>query len=122
VVGGSIFEIKSDHDSPGIQIADVALWLYQQFRKGRPLEPTCERLLHFILARAWENDFSFDGVDRAAAQKMGHIMEMPLTDETEAKVREMLATAEQARQESMARYEIDQIPPFMRESPQGKST
>ena len=43
MVPGSEFTIKSDADSPGIQMADAALWLYAQSLKGKRLPPACAR-------------------------------------------------------------------------------
>ncbi|QFU32349.1 ParB N-terminal domain-containing protein [Brevundimonas sp. Bb-A] len=44
---GSLFVMKPDDQSAGIQMADVALWLYGQWLKGKDLPENCERLLLF---------------------------------------------------------------------------
>jgi hypothetical protein len=115
-VVGSEFEVKEDSLSPGIQVTDVVLWLYSQLRKQKPLPPKCSALIEYVLSHGWENDFSFDGVERMLIQKFGPIWNQPLTPEQEQSARDILARAEKARQASIEQYELDRIPPFMRKS------
>jgi hypothetical protein len=115
-VVGSEFDIKEDSLSPGIQITDVVLWLYSQFRKQRPLPRKCSAIMEYVLSRGWESDFSFAGVERMFVEKFGPILSKPITAEQEESARELLARAETARQESIEQYELDRLPPFMRKS------
>ena len=70
-VVGSQFEVKEDSASPGIQIADIVLWLYHQFRKGKSLPQRCMAILGYVIENGWESDFSFDGVERTYIQTFG---------------------------------------------------
>ncbi|HEY6466067.1 MAG TPA: DUF3800 domain-containing protein [Candidatus Acidoferrales bacterium] len=114
-VVGSEFEVKADEKSAGIQVTDVVLWLYGQLRKQRELPTKCMAIVHYALMHGWESDFSFSGVDRMMQERYGAIFNTPITAEQEAQARQLLAKAEQNRLASMAQYEQDQLPPFMRE-------
>jgi hypothetical protein len=111
---GSHFVMKPDIASAGIQMADVALWLYGQFLKGKKLPAGCRRLLALILERGWHNDFSFAGVEKAMLEQWGEVFFGPIEPEKAKMATKMLAQAEQRRLESMAEYEADGLPPFAR--------
>lgn len=115
-VVGSEFEVREDSDSAGIQVVDVVLWLYAQFRKGKPLPPGCARVLDYALSNGWENDFSFNGVSRLASQRFGEVLSKPLDADQETAARALIDKAEAMRKASMAQYEQDGLPPFMRSS------
>ena len=115
-VVGSEFDVKEDTDSPGIQVADVVLWLYSKFHKGKSLPPGCSAILDYVFSNGWENDFSFAGVEKTLIERFGPMLSQPLTEEQEANAKEMIAKAEENRQRSMEQYEIDKLPPFMRGS------
>lgn len=55
-VPGSNFSTMEDSKSAGIQIADIILWLYTQFRKGRELPRGCRHLVEYVFLQAWESD------------------------------------------------------------------
>ncbi|MBB4261728.1 MULTISPECIES: DUF3800 domain-containing protein [unclassified Bradyrhizobium] len=113
-VVGSEFEVKADEKSAGIQVTDVVLWLYSQFRKERELPTKCKAIVHYALTHGWESDFSFSGVNRVMQERYGAIFNTPITPEQEAQARELLAKAEQNRLASMEQYKRDHLPPFMR--------
>jgi hypothetical protein len=115
-VVGSEFDVKADDKSAGIQVADVVLWLYSQFRKQRELPAKCTAIVQYALANGWESDFWFGGVTRIMQEKYGAILNTPITTEQEAQARELLAQAEENRLASMAQYDRDNLPPFMREA------
>ncbi len=115
-VVGSQFKVFEDSESPGIQITDVILWLYSQFRKGKALPHGCQSLVDYSLLNGWENDFSFDGVERSFIEKFGAVLSQPLSPEQEASARAMLQKAEENRLASMAQYKADKLPPFARPS------
>lgn len=114
---GSRFVMKPDVESAGIQMADVALWLYGQFLKGKELQGNCLRLLELILDRGWHNDFSFAGVEEAMMEQWGEVFFGPVESEKLVLAAEMLKQAEQRRLASMAQYEVDGLPPFARSQP-----
>jgi hypothetical protein len=113
-VVGSQFEVKEDSESAGIQVIDTVLWLYSQLRKSKPVPPGCLSLLTHVFANGWENDFSFKGVERTLLENYGDRMFGPISAEQESIARAALAEIEKARQKSMAQYQVDKLPPFMR--------
>lgn len=113
-VPGSDFAILEDSQSPGIQMIDIVLWLYAQLRKGKTLPPRCMALLNFVFEHGWESDFSFAGVERQVSAKLEVVMSSPFPPEKETEARSILERMEQARQASMAQYELDRTPPFLR--------
>jgi hypothetical protein len=106
--------MKRDQESVGIQMADVALWLYQQMLKGKTIPPSCTRLLGLMLERGWHNDFSFAGVQEQMLEKWGNVLFGPMEEAKLEVARKMLVGAEARRVESMAQFEADGLPPFMR--------
>jgi len=115
-VVGSQFEVRPDSDSPGIQVVDVILWLYSRLRKGNELPAGCSMVMAYAFQNGWENDFSFDGVGRLASETFGPALLAPLSDEQMNASRKLMQDLEDARLNSMARYEEDEIPPFMRQN------
>jgi len=116
-VVGSEFEVKEDSLSAGIQVTDVVLWLYSQHHKEKPLPPKCAAIMEYVLMHGWENDFSFSGVERSFIQRFGPMLTTPITDEQEKSAREWMQKAEERRQASIAQYDRDKLPPFMRKAP-----
>ncbi len=116
MVRGSNFSVLEDSQCPGIQIADIVLWLYAQFRKGKELPSGCLALLEYIFEHGWESDFSFAGVEREYLEKFDAILSKPFPPEEEAKARAILERLEEGRRASMAQYEKDGLPPFLRTS------
>ncbi|MBG1231096.1 DUF3800 domain-containing protein [Aestuariivirga litoralis] len=114
-VPGSEFKVLEDTASAGIQIVDVVLWLYSQTRKAKKLPKDCALLVKYALNNGWHNDFSFEGVETAYMEKFGSIISTPLTEEKMESTKKMLEMAEKSRLESIAQYEIDKIPPFLRD-------
>lgn len=117
-VAGSTFEVKADELSPGIQIADIVLWLYHQFKKQRALPEGCLSILEHVLKKGWESDFSFEGVEKSYLRQWGTIITSPLPPEKKDQARELIMRMEKSRQSSMERYERDKLPPFMRPRPE----
>lgn len=111
---GSCFQLKRDDASVGIQVADVAVWLYGQALKGRHLPSNCAWLLKLILFRGWHNDFSFGGVQQQLLENYGEILFGELDPQKLETAERMLVIAEERRRFSMEQYEADGLPPFMR--------
>ncbi len=110
----SSFEVSSSEDSPGIQVADVALWLFRQMLAGRPLPEKSTKLLRFILKRSWQNDFSFSGVGRSAEELYQRVMNAPISDEALARAADISAEMETQRLQAVALYEMDGFMPYER--------
>jgi hypothetical protein len=113
---GSQFVIKRDEESPGIQMADIALWLYGQALNGKNIPKGCATILNLILENGWHNDFSFEGVHEYMMEKWGEVFFGPIEPEKLEAERKMVEEAEKTRLASMAQYEADGVPPFMRNS------
>lgn len=118
---GSRFVMKPDNESAGIQMADVALWLYGQALKDKELPPACERLLALVLDRGWHSDFSFVGVEEQMLEKWGPVMFGPMEQQKLDAAAEYLQDAEGRRRASMAEFEADCVVPFMRPAPSVES-
>ena len=114
---GSQFVVKRDVESPGIQMADVALWLYGQSLKGKNIPPGCASILNLVLERGWHSDFSFKGVHDHMMEKWGEVFFGPIDPEKLEASKKMLEFAEKRRLASMAQFEADGLPPFMRDGP-----
>ncbi len=113
---GSQFVMKSDEQSAGIQIADLALWLYGQNLKGKALPQGCRRILNLVFERGWHSDFSFTGVEQGMLARWGETFFGHIAPEQIQAAQEMLVMAEERRRASMAQYETDGVPPFMRDT------
>jgi hypothetical protein len=98
-------------------MADVALWLYGQTLRGRSSPPKCANILNLVLERGWHDDFSFKGVHAGMMEKWGNVFFEPIEPQKLEAAKEMLEGAEQRRLASMAQFEIDGLPPFMRRKP-----
>jgi len=109
---GSQFKICEDEDSPGIQMADTALWLYGQSIKGKDLPAGCQRFLSFVLLRGYLSDFSFRGAEAGLKAQWGEILEAPVAPEQWEAGQKLISEFEGARQGAMARYEEEGVPPF----------
>jgi len=114
---GSDFLIQRDEDSPGIQMADTALWLYGQSLKGKDLPPSCARFLWFVLQRGFHSDFSFKGANDAIMERWGEVFFGPMEEEKLEAGRQLVARGEVRRRASMEQYEADGLAPFARERP-----
>ena len=111
------FEVKDDSSSPGIQVTDVVLWLYSQYRKGKQLPPKVSQILEYVLSHGWENDFSFVGVEKLCLQRFGPVFSQPLSAKKEKAAQELLVEFEKKRRASIEQYEHDRVRPYMRQVP-----
>lgn len=114
-VKGSKFEVSASDASPGIQIADVTLWLYRQMLAGRPLPEHSAKLLDYVLKKGWHSDFSFDGVGHILETRYEEMMEADISDEAIAEGARLLELSEQRRQQAITLYEQDGLMPYQRE-------
>lgn len=104
-VFGSRFTMMSSKLSAGIQVVDVVLWTYMQLRDRRELPLGMTHLMATAGRRAYENDFSFDGVARQMDAKFGHLMKGPMDPEQMKKAQEIMAISEQRRQQGLVEFE-----------------
>ncbi len=115
-VHNSDFKVAASDTSPGIQVADVILWLFKQFLSGKELPYHCARLLNFAMRRGMQNDFSFEGVNLAMRETLGPMLDADVSEEQLAKAREALEHYEKIRLDNMASYERDGLMPFERQA------
>lgn len=111
---GSSFEVSASEHSPGIQIADLILWLFRQFLNGKEIPPDSGKLLSFAMRKALQSDFSFDGVGRSLEERLHEVMTADLSPEQVTFAQEMLQRTEEVRQRNIALYEEDGLMPYQR--------
>jgi hypothetical protein len=101
---GSILQMVSSTDSFGIQVTDVLLWLFCRLSAKKEIGRESWRLMLHVFRRGRQNDFSFDGVERAALDRFGDMMfaEPPAEKLEEAK--RLLTEFEEKRQQRMLEY------------------
>lgn len=104
----------ADETSAGIQMADLVLWLYSRFLKGKSMGPNSLALITFILRNGWHNDFSYKGVEAAILEEFGEVFFGEIDEAKLGAGRKMVMKSEEARKASMEQYEKDKLPPFMR--------
>lgn len=115
-VHGSTFEVSASDASPGIQVADLILWLFRQMTGGNRLPgPNSAALLQYALKKGWQNDFSFSGVSAQVEAALERVMESDLSEEQMAAGRQLSEKVEHNRQEAMRLYEEDGLMPYQRE-------
>jgi hypothetical protein len=54
--------VSNRSESPGIQLVDIALWLFSRMNSGEELPEHSHRFMEYALRKGYYNDFSFDGV------------------------------------------------------------
>lgn len=89
-VFGSKFVVSSGNESPGIQLIDVIMWLFQRMNRGDEIGFECSRLMDHILSKGYHSDFSFDGVYKHLSDEMRPIMEADMSEEQLDRGREMV--------------------------------
>ncbi|UBS33817.1 DUF3800 domain-containing protein [Altererythrobacter sp. N1] len=103
---GSKLEMSSSKDSPGIQVADTLLWLFNRLSARREIGPASWDLMRQVFRHGFQTDFSFEGVERAALEEYGHMFDSePRPEQIEA-ARKMMAELESRRQLRMLDYAV----------------
>jgi hypothetical protein len=117
-VRDSDFVMRPDTESPGVQMADVILWLYSQKLKGKALPGSCERLLNLVFKKGYQNDFSFGGVEAAMMPHFDEVMRADFSPERWEAARTIQANVEKKRVELVEAYKRDGLSPFERGEPE----
>lgn len=94
--GGSTFEISTAEASPGIQVTDVIMWLFNRLHREKEIGADSWRMMQWVFRRARQNDFSFDGVLGALDEQYAHIMTEPMDEARLDAAREQLAMIDTA--------------------------
>lgn len=114
-VHSSDFEVAASDSSPGIQVTDCILWIFKQFLAGREIPFHCARLINFAMRRGMQNDFSFEGVNRAMQEQFGHMLDSEIDDEQLQRAKELQERYETIRLDNIAAYEREGLMPFERQ-------
>lgn len=115
-VHNSDFEVAASDCSPGIQVADCILWLFRQFLAGKEIPYHCAKLLNFAMRRGMQNDFSFEGVNRAMIEQFGPMLDAEIPEEQLERARELQEHYEAVRLDNIAAYDRDGLMPFERQA------
>lgn len=114
-VPGSTFVISKASDSPGLQIADLMLWLMKQLFAGKELPHRTAQLSRYIVQRSHWHDFSFAGVEKEILSSLNRMPRMDeLTPEQLDRGRRLMQLDEERRQQSMQQYAQDGVSPHAR--------
>ena len=118
-VGGSTFEILSSDSSPGIQVADLVLWLFRQFLAGKDIPAMSAGILEYVFKNGYHSDFSFQGVGAQIEKQYAEIMAMDIPPEDMEAGKRILDENEKQKQEMIALYEEDGLMPYERNHRRG---
>jgi hypothetical protein len=113
-VAGSTFEVSASDDSPGIQIADLVLWLFRQSLSGKLLPSGSAAILNHVFRKGYQHDFSFEGVGAQLERVLREKMSRELPAEAIEAGRRILAQQEKQRLELIKLYEEDGLMPYER--------
>jgi hypothetical protein len=91
---GSKFVVSNRFESAGIQLVDIAMWLFGRLNNGDYLEKQSQALINYVLRKGAYNDFSFSGVYANLEREMRPIMEAPFSEEQLARAKEMMTRME----------------------------
>ncbi|MBB3358817.1 MULTISPECIES: DUF3800 domain-containing protein [unclassified Novosphingobium] len=105
--GGSTFEISTAEASPGIQVTDVIMWLFNRLHREKEIGADSWRMMQWVFRRARQNDFSFDGVLGALDERYAHIMTEPMDEARLDAAREQLAMIDAATKGRVEAYRAE---------------
>lgn len=105
--GGSTFEISTAEASPGIQVTDVIMWLFNRLHHKKEIGADSWQLMQWVFRRARQNDFSFDGVLRALDARYAHLMTEPMDEARLDAAREQLAMIDAATKDRVEAYRVE---------------
>ena len=114
-VAGSTFEVSASDNSPGIQVADLALWIFRQFLLRKPVPKGVLAILEYMFRKGYFNDFSFNGVGSQLEKQYSEIMSNDISQRELEKGQQFLAEIEQTKKHLIERYEADGLMPYERD-------
>ena len=105
-------EMASSESTPGLQVADVVLWLVKRY-VDRSFEgfPACTRLVHLILNRSTVRNYTQVQLQEEVQRLLGEVMNAPLTKSEVQRAAQTLASFEQARKQRMPEQVEETEPP-----------
>lgn len=108
-VTGSTFRTATEEESAGLQVIDVVLWCFMRIFSGKEIGPEAAKLVNWVMHRAYQHDFSFEGVGRQVEAEIGKIMSADMTEEQFAEGHKLCADMEAQRQALVATHSIRKV-------------
>lgn len=112
-VAGSDFVISPSPESAGLQIADIALWLFKQMTSGKKPLGQCARLMQYISNNAFYNEFSMQSMSNYLHEFMAELDKKQITLEEMVAGQKLLNGFEQRRLENMKNYQEQKFKELM---------
>jgi hypothetical protein len=103
-VPGSALRMTTEETSPGLQVIDVILWLFNRTLTDQNIGPEGARLLRRVLMRGRQHDLSFLGVGQQLEMETQMVMNAPFGEDKQEFSRNFRAKAEQNRRIAMEEY------------------
>ncbi|WP_457661940.1 DUF3800 domain-containing protein [Sinorhizobium medicae] len=103
-VTGSTFRTATEEESAGLQVVDVLLWCLMRIFSGKEIGQEAEKLLSWVMHRAFQNDFSFEGVGQQVEAELGKIMDADMPGEHLAEGQKLVEDMEAKRQALVAAH------------------
>ncbi|HEV7928273.1 MAG TPA: DUF3800 domain-containing protein [Verrucomicrobiae bacterium] len=104
-VPGSKFKETNSLMSPGIQLADLVLWLTRRQNEKDDLGPVALQFMERIERNACPYELSMRATQIGVAEQMDSIMSLPLSDADLQRGKEVLAQIEAKRLERIREYD-----------------
>jgi hypothetical protein len=101
VVFGSEFEISSSADSPGIQLADIVLWLMKKADERGSLGEPADSLLARVRSHAEPTELTIAYMISEAERMDQYVASQPLTEEDLQRGKKLVDEAEARRKRQM---------------------
>jgi hypothetical protein len=106
-VPGSEFAIGESAD-PGIQLADVVLWLTKRFDENKLTAPACLEFLRRVARNSEPFEFSLRGIESQLEHEYSAMMRAPFSGVDIEAGRNLLADIEQRRQQRLKEFQAAQ--------------
>jgi hypothetical protein len=100
-VPNSSFKEVASNESPGVQLADIVLWLIRRETEGEGLSRTSEEFLNRVRRNGEPYELSLDAMKSMLAPAMEALMSQNLTLEQKLGAEDMLRSIELRRQEEI---------------------
>jgi len=108
-VNGSNFVVANRFESPGIQLVDIVLWLFNRVNSGDELPEHSYRFMEYALRKSYYNYFSFHAVFSNLEKEVRPIMEAPFSEEQLASAKERIERSEQRRLAGIHQSDMHQL-------------
>jgi len=103
-VPGSAFQITSHEDSPGIQLADLVLWVLQRLEDRMPLGPETARFLRSVASKTSVSELSLAWIREYLGDIFTKVDSAPLSEDDLQRGRNFLDEVEARRRRAIEDY------------------